>query len=54
MPLITRLIKEEVGQGMAEYAMMIMVLVVIAVMIGYQILGLNLENKVNRITENIQ
>ncbi|KUG02868.1 hypothetical protein ASZ90_019761 [hydrocarbon metagenome] len=46
---IARLIKEEKGQGMAEYAM-IMVFVAVVAMVGYQLFGQNLHAKVNDIS----
>ncbi len=52
MTIITRLIKEEMGQGMAEYAM-IMTFVVVVVMVGYQLFGLALEAKMDDISGQI-
>ncbi len=52
MLMMIRLIKEETGQGMAEYAMIFVGIVLIA-MVGYQVFGLNLQAKLNEITAQI-
>ncbi len=49
MGIITRLIKEEKGQGMAEYVMILVAVAVVA-MVGYQVLGGVLNAKVNDIS----
>jgi Flp pilus assembly pilin Flp len=49
MNMIHRLIKEETGQGMAEYVMILMFIALVA-MFGYQALGTALNAKVNDIS----
>ncbi len=49
--LVKRLIKEEEGQGMAEYAL-ILVAVAIVCLVGYKVLGGNINNLVSGIDFN--
>lgn len=46
--IINRLIHEEDGQGMTEYIMIFMVIVIIC-MVGYQLFGIALNTKVTDI-----
>jgi Flp pilus assembly pilin Flp len=50
--LINRLVIEEDGQGMTEYIMIFMVIVIIC-MIGYQLFGIALNSKVTDIGSKI-
>lgn len=51
--LMRRLLKEEEGQGMAEYGL-ILALVAIAVIAALTILGRNVSNKINQVGTNLQ
>ena len=53
MKLMRRLLKEEEGQGMAEYGL-ILALVAIAVIAALTILGRNVSNKINQVGTNLQ
>lgn len=50
--LINRLVIEEDGQGMTEYIMIFMVIVIIC-MVGYQLFGIALNSKVTDIGSKI-
>lgn len=50
--LIRRLLKEEEGQGMAEYGL-ILALVAIAVIAALTLLGGRVANKMNQVAENL-
>jgi len=51
MNMVKRLIKEEEGQGMAEYAL-ILVAVALICIFGYRLLGNNVNNLVSGIKFN--
>lgn len=51
--LMRRLLKEEEGQGMAEYGL-ILALVAIAVIAALTFLGRSVENKINQVGTNLQ
>lgn len=49
---LKRLVKEEEGQGMVEYAL-ILALVAIVCILGYQTLGTNANTKVDAVAKNL-
>lgn len=52
MDLITRLVNDEEGQGLVEYALII-VAVALVVFVGLKILGNSMNEKFNQIGEKI-
>lgn len=52
MNLFKRLVKEEEGQGMAEYGL-ILALVAVACIAGFRLLGQDLTNQLNTVTNSL-